>query len=218
MTSLRTFPDGYFVTLEGPEGAGKTTQQAMLVGELRQRGYDVLQIREPGGTLLGERIREILLKRDASLPLCAEAELLLFGASRVQVVQEVILPHLQSGGIVVCDRFIDSTTVYQGSARGLDPGFITEMHRFCTHARLPDLTFLLDLQTQIGFDRVITRDGKAAEDDRFQSEASAFHDRVRSGFLELAREHPLRIRTVQADAPAPAVHAAIMEIFDCALG
>lgn len=218
MTLLRTLPNGYFLTLEGPEGAGKTTQQAMLADQLRRRGYDVLQIREPGGTPLGERIRELLLKRDGALPLCPEAELLLFGASRAQLVQEIILPHLQSGGIVVCDRFIDSTTVYQGGARGLDSDFIMEMHGFCTADRLPDLTFLLDLQTQVGFERVISRDGEAVEDDRFQSEATAFHERVRTGFLELARKHPERIRIVPADAPAPTVHAAIMEILDRAIG
>jgi len=218
VTSLRTLPNGFFVTLEGPEGAGKTTQQTMLADHLRRRGYDVLQIREPGGTPLGERIRELLLKRDAALPLCPEAELLLFGASRVQLVQEIILPHLQSGGVVVCDRCMDSTTVYQGAGRDLDAGFIMKMHAFCMGDRLPDLTFLLDLHTRVGFERVMGRDGHAAEDDRFQSEAVAFHERVRNGFLELARKHPERIRTVQADASPSAVHAAIMEILDRALG
>jgi len=218
VTALPTLPNGFFVTLEGAEGVGKTTQQGMLVDQLERRGYDVLRIREPGGTALGERIRGLLLLRDDAMPLCPEAELLLFGASRAQLVKDTILPHLRAGGVVVCDRFIDSTTVYQGEGRGLALDFIAAMHTFCTSECTPDLTILLDVPTPLGLERVRRRDGEAAAADRFQNEATAFHERVRAGFLALSRQHPERIRTVRADGPAPVVHAAIMETVDRVLG
>ena len=134
---------GLFITFEGPDGSGKSTQLRILAEWLKQQGRQVYLTREPGGTLLAEKIRALLLDKGDE-PVSPEAELLLFGASRAQHVRRVILPFLENGGIVLCDRFLDSTTAYQGYARGLDMTFINQLHHFCVCGRMPDLTFLLD--------------------------------------------------------------------------
>ena len=212
----QTVPGGLFVTLEGPEGAGKSTQAALLETALRKRGYDVLRTREPGGTPLGEKLRRLI--KDPALPqgICDRSELLLFAASRAQLMQAVVLPQLAAGGVVVCDRFADSTTVYQGCARGLPLSFIRRVHAFSIENRWPDLTIVLDLDIEAGFRRKHLAGGEAARLDRIETETRDFHRRVREGFLQLAREEPDRIRVVSAEAPPDAIHQQILELFACA--
>ncbi len=210
--------NGFFVTLEGPEGAGKSTQGRLLAEALRQKGYDVLETREPGGTPLGEQLRHLIKHFGDPESVCPQAELLMFGASRAQLMQNVVLPHLHTGGIVICDRFADSTTVYQGCARELDPAFIEQMHQFTIGNRWPDLTLLLDLHIDTGFRRSHARSGSTAPSDRIEAEPNAFHTAVRNGFLKLAHAHPERIKTVDASASAEVVHQEIMEIVARALG
>jgi len=186
---------GLFITFEGPDGSGKSTQLRLLAEWLEQQNRRVYLTREPGGTRLAENIRDLLLNKTEE-PVSPEAELLLFGASRAQHVRQVILPFLKDGGIVLCDRFLDSTTAYQGYARGLDMAFINQMHQFCVCGRMPDLTFLLDLPLTEGRRRVALRQG--ANLDRMEAEDGDFHQAVREGFLAIARQEPDRVKLIDA--------------------
>lgn len=215
----RTIQGGFFITLEGPEGAGKTTQIGLLERALSHRGFAVKVTREPGGTHLGERLRELIKHFDGPETVTPEAELLMFGASRAQHVRLLILPHLAAGGVVLCDRFADSTTVYQGIARGLDHTFVEAMHRFSIGSRWPDLTFLLDLDVDTGLERARRRQLAApGPTDRIEAESRRFHEAVRQGFLQLAQAEPQRFRVIAATAPPETVHAQIMEGLGRALG
>jgi dTMP kinase len=217
--AVRTIQGGFFITFEGPEGAGKTTQIGLLENVLRGRGFAVTVTREPGGTLLGERLRELIKHFDGPEGVAPEAELLMFGASRAQHLRLLIQPHLAAGGIVLCDRFADSTTVYQGLARGLDRSFIEAMHRFTVGERWPDLTFLLDLEVDAGLERARQRRlATPGPVDRIEAESRPFHEAVRQGFLQLAQANPGRFRIVAAAAPPETVHARILEGLDRALG
>jgi dTMP kinase len=212
----RTQENGFFLTLEGPEGAGKTTQIPLIAAHLRRRGYAVLVAREPGGTRLGEELRSLLKAPPGTHRICDRSEMLLFSASRAQLMDEVILPHLEQGGAVLCDRFADSTTVYQGYARGLDLELIGRVHEFALRGRWPDLTLVLDLEPELGFARRHTETG-GRDTDRIEAEPLAFHRRVRDGFLRLAQAAPDRIRVVDAAQSAADVHAQIREVIDRAL-
>ncbi len=174
-----------FVSLEGPDGVGKTTQVALLVERLQMGGARVVQCREPGGTELGERVRSLLL--DGAVPVGDRAEALLFAAARAQIVDEVIRPALVDGAWVVCDRFIDSSIVYQGIARGLGVEPILAASLFATEGVLPARTLVLH-----GVER------RDAEPDRIESAGAAFHARVEQGFLELGERYPERVRLVDA--------------------
>ncbi len=177
--------DGIFLTFEGPEGAGKTTQIARLADELNARGYSVTRTREPGGDPFGERVRALLLDRDASpVPV---AELLLFAAARAQNVRTVIRPALEAGHVVLCDRFTDSTLAYQGYGRGLPLVAIRTVNAVATEGLIPHRTFLLDLPPHIG----LARQSPDAQD-RLDRETFDFHERVRAGFLEVAAEESER--------------------------
>jgi dTMP kinase len=195
------------VTLEGPDGAGKTTQAALLVDHLRAGGHGVVALREPGGTAVGEQIRALLIDpRRAEL--APRAEMLLFAASRAQLVAEVIAPALARGRIVVCERYVDASLAYQGVARGLGLDVVRTVNEAATGGLRPDLTLLLDLDPETGLRRARaasrrTRpDGSRAEDweggDRMERETAAFHARVREGFLAVARIEPQRIRVIDA--------------------
>jgi dTMP kinase len=191
---------GRFITIEGPEGAGKTTQAARLEAYLAERGVPVLRTREPGGTVLGERIRELLLDPGASRidPL---ADAFLFNAARHQLVVEVIEPALTAGTTVVCARFADSTKAYQGYGGGLPLEDLDRLETVATDGLRPDLTILLDVPVEIGLAR-------KAPDDRTRFETAydlAFHRRVRNGFLAMAVAEPGRFAVVDATAPADAV-------------
>jgi dTMP kinase len=191
---------GRLLTLEGPEGAGKTLMAQRLADALRADGISVILTREPGGTRLGERLRELLLARDAT-PIDPLADALLFNAARAQLVAEVIEPALADGAVVVCARFADSTLAYQGYGAGTDLGTLRGLAAVATGGLGPDATILLDLPPEQGLRR-------KAPDDHTRFEAAFdldFHRRVRAGFLELARLEPARFTVVDADRPVDEV-------------
>ncbi|WP_309573372.1 dTMP kinase [Deinococcus sp.] len=183
---------GLFVTFEGPEGAGKSTQLARLVERLWADGLACTVTREPGGTELGSRVREVLL--DPSLTIDPLPEFLLYSASRAQLVANVIRPALDRGEVVVCDRYADSSLVYQGAGRGLDARLLTDITRAVTGGQMPDLTVLLDLDPVIGLERAARR----GQPDRLEQADLAFHRRVREGFLVLAGLNPSRFLVLDA--------------------
>lgn len=196
-----------FITVEGIEGSGKTTQVALLAAALEKRGYRICVTREPGGTALGVRLREILLHDKLGISRLAELYLIL--ADRAEHVERTLRPALERGEIVLCDRFSDSTLAYQAYGRGLGLDVVRPVEAAARSGLSPGLTFLLDCSPAVGLDRTRRRRG-AAETDRFESEAESFHERVRRGFLELAREAPARIVVVDGRRPVDAVHADIL--------
>jgi len=177
----------FFVTLEGPEGGGKSTQAQRLTDHLKNRGQDVLFTREPGGTEIGDQIRRIIMSLE-NKSMSPEAEFLLFSASRAQVVRELIRPHLKRGGVVVCDRFYDSSLAYQGFGHELDLELLQTITGFVTGGLIPDLTLLLDLTSELGLERR-KQDGRW---NRLDDYDLAFHERVRAGYLQLADAEPER--------------------------
>ena len=181
---------GLFITFEGGEGCGKSTQIAALKARLEDMGKTVVQTREPGGTALGESLRNLLQYDDAGQGMSPEAELLLFAASRAQHVRELIAPAIAQGQIVLSDRFLDSTTVYQGVARAIDSKKVDTGNQLAIGDTIPDLTILIDLPPEIGLARVHARsDGKL---DRMENEAIEFFQAVRQGYLDLAMSEPKR--------------------------
>jgi len=206
---------GKFITLEGPEGSGKSTQAKRLIQQLVEHRIDAIYTREPGGTALGEEIRTILQHNQAKETPCERAELLLFAASRNQLVEKVIRPHLEKGIWVICDRFIDSTTAYQGFGRGLAVQEVQAINHFTVHNLLPDLTLLLDLDISVGFERITQRYAAPGESvDRFEQEKPSFHKRVREGYLTLAKEEPERFRIVNAAQEPNTVFSDIWKIVE----
>jgi dTMP kinase len=191
---------GKFITFEGPEGSGKSTQIKLLVEKLKEQGVSTVCTREPGGTATGEQIRNLLQHDAAGEPLCDRAELLLFTASRAQLMDRVILPALEQGDWAVSDRFIDSTMAYQGFARGMDIETLDSVNDFAIYGRKPDLTILLDLDIEAGFGRLEKRYSNSEEShDRFEREARDFHHRVRDGYHKLAGREPSRFCVINAD-------------------
>ena len=212
-------PRGKFITLEGPEGSGKSTHARLLVAQLQDGGYSVIIAREPGGTPVGEAVRRLLQHDASGEGMAAEAELFLFMASRAQLVRQVISPALAEGVCVVCDRFADSTTAYQGYARGCDVETILVLNDLATGGLVPDLTILLDMDVKAGFERLQQRNlCRGMEKDRIERETLGFHERVRSGYLELARRWPQRIRVVDAARDADAVQSDIWELAQHVIG
>jgi len=184
---------GLFITFEGIEGCGKSTQATLLAKRLEAEGRKVVVTREPGGTVTGEQIRSIVLD-PANTGIKPVTELLLYAASRAQHVDELIRPALASGAIVVCDRFADSTMAYQGAGRALERGCIQQAHDLATHGTWPDLTILLDLPAEAGLERARAM----RELDRIEAEPLAFHRAVRNEFLRIAEHDPIRVRTIDA--------------------
>lgn len=182
---------GKLITIEGPEGSGKSTQSKLLCDFLRRKGYKVLHTREPGGTKISEAIREILLNKE-NKDMTSVCELFLFLASRAQIVDEVIIPALKKGYAVVCDRFQDATVAYQGYGAGLDLKLIERAGRLATQGLKPDITILLDISTKIGLCR-------AGKKDRVELKPSEFHKRVRRGYLALAKKEPKRIVLIRVN-------------------
>ena len=192
-------PKGYFITFEGPEGAGKSTQINLLADYFKEQGKDVIVTREPGGTYVGEEIRRLVKEVKGEEAVCDEAELLLFTASRAQLMQKVIVPHLEKGGVVICDRFADSTTAYQGHARGWSLELINDMHQIAVGDNWPDVTILLDLEFADSVKRRLSREAKnESEQDRLEEEPDQFHLNVRNGFLDIAKNNPDRVKVVSA--------------------
>lgn len=191
--------NGKFITFEGPEGGGKSTHIKRLAARLQSLGYEVLLTREPGGTPTGEAIRGILQHEQSGEGICPEAELLLFEASRAQLVQTVILPALKRGVWVLCDRFIDSTTAYQGYGRGFDLETISLLNTYAMGPCLPDLTIIMEVDVKTGRERLAQRNlDLNTTSDRIEREATDFHERVHGGFLDLAKRWPDRIKVVNA--------------------
>jgi len=210
---------GRFISFEGPEGAGKTSQIRLLTVHLESRGISVVLAREPGGTATGETIRNILQHDAAGEAISPEAELLLFEASRAQLVRRVIEPALAAGKWVVSDRFVDSTTAYQGYGRELDLDTVLRIHKFAVGTTMPDLTILMDIDVSAGMARLHRRNAAAGDRaDRIERENIGFHEKVRSGYLELARRYPDRIVTVDASRKPDQVAADVIRIVRERLG
>jgi dTMP kinase len=211
---------GRFITLEGPEGSGKTTAARHLASWLRDRGVATVLTQEPGGTPLGEEVRRIVLHmRGMSDDLDPRADALLYAAGRAQHVARVIRPALERGEWVVCARFIDSSLAYQGAGYGNDPGELRRLQDFATGGLRPDLTILLDVPVDIGLERTRRRN----EWNRFEdTEEAAFFERVRSAYLRMAAEEPDRFRIVDGagsvDASDEAIRGVVAEAFDLARG
>lgn len=193
---------GLFITLEGPEGAGKSTNRDYLAERLRSAGCEVVLTREPGGTPLAERIRELLLA-PSDEPMAVDTELLLVFAARAQHLAQVIRPALAAGKVVLCDRFTDATYAYQGGGRGLPQERIAQLEAFVQGDLRPDLTLVFDLPVEVGLARALAR-GRL---DRFEQEAQAFFEAVRHTYLERARLAPERYRVLDAAQPLVAVQA-----------
>ena len=184
---------GFFITVEGPDGAGKTTQVKAIVEALQNKGYDVLVTREPGGTPISDKIREIILS-PTHREMADATEVLLYAAARAQHVHEVIRPALEDGKIVICDRYVDASVAYQGYGLGVPTQKVSHINRFATGGLTPDRTYLLDVPVQEGKNRLQARN----ELDRIEQKGEAYHERVRAGFLELAEQSPERFRVVNA--------------------
>lgn len=197
-----TMRDALFITFEGIEGCGKSTQIRLLEGHLQKRGLPVLRTREPGGTPVGEKIRQVLLNRDFK-EMGPVTELLLYAAARAQHIDQVIRPALQAGKTVLCDRYADATEAYQGYARGLDKTLLKMLHKIAAGNLKPDLTFLLDCPVELGLARVRERN-------RFEEEAAAFHEKVRQGYLHVARGEPKRIKVIDAGGSVETIHRKII--------
>lgn len=205
---------GAFISFEGSEGCGKSTQIHRLAERLRQRGYRVLLTREPGGTEIGEQLRHLLQFSKAGHAMAPETELLLFTASRAQLVREVLSPALAEGTVVLADRFLDSTTVYQGVARRLEAAQVDAINRFAVGDVLPDITFVLDLDPEQAHRRILQR---APTLDRMESQPRPFYEAVRNGYLALARENPARVRLLDGAEPIETIASKIWEQLDSIL-
>jgi dTMP kinase len=201
-----------FITLEGLDGSGKTTQFQPLVSWLSAAGHKVLALREPGGTEIGERIRDVLHDHRHS-DMDARAELMLYCASRAQLMAGRILPHLEQGGIVVCDRFADSTLAYQGFGRGLDVVFLRQLLDFVTRGRWPDLTIYFDIDAGAS----LRRRAQGGEWNRMDAESEAFYRRVQAGYARLIADEPSRWARVDASMSVDAVGAAVRQCVAAAL-
>ncbi len=202
---------GWFITFEGIDGSGKTTQFRMLGSWLRDRGEEAIETVEPGGTAIGRQIRKILLD-PANAGIQPRAELLLYFASRAQNVEEVIRPALDAGRIVLCDRFTDSTLVYQGSGRGIDTSVVLDLDRIACRGLKPDVTFLIDIDLETSLTRAKRRNDRVGQSEsRIDEESAAFHERVRQGYLALAESEPERFRTIDGRGAIGEVGALIRE-------
>lgn len=197
---------GRFITVEGIEGVGKTTQLAFIESELMKCGHDVVLTREPGGTGLGEAIREILLN-EKDLRIAGRTELLLIFSARLQHLEEVIRPALESGKTVLCDRFTDATYAYQGGGRGIPREEIALLEQFVQKGLRPDHTIVFDVPVEVG----LARANKRGEADRFESETVAFFEKVRQCYLMRAMDEPERVHVINTDRPVAAVHEDIVK-------
>ena len=187
-------PVGKLISFEGSEGSGKSTQIARLAGHIQKAGREVVATREPGGTEIGEQIRNIIVHNSKGDEMCPETELLLFTAARAQVVREVIAPALARGAIVLSDRYLDSSTVYQGIARNLAPGPVSDINQFAVGNVMPDLTVVIDVPTEVSLARIRQRASDLP--DRMERENIAFYTKVREGYLLLAQQWPQRVIVV----------------------
>ncbi|NGO53182.1 dTMP kinase [Allomesorhizobium camelthorni] len=198
---------GFFISFEGGEGAGKSTQIARLAAKLRAKGYDLVVTREPGGSPGAEAVRHVILS-GAAEPFGPEMEALLFAAARSDHVEQLIAPAIARGSIVLCDRFLDSSRVYQGGSGDLDPGFMTALERVAVNGTIPDLTLIFDIDPAEGLKRANVRRGDDTPD-RFEKETLAVHERRREAFLAIARSEPERCVVIDASASPDEVEDAV---------
>ena len=203
---------GLFITFEGSEGCGKSTHMARLRDYLTACGYECVCTREPGGSPLSEKIRELLLFAKEGNTMNSRTEILLFEAARSQHVSETILPALEAGKCVLCDRFFDSTTAYQGAARCIDADSVSWLNKFATNTLDPDITIILDLPVSEGLKRANKRD--CNKTDRMGSQSSEFYERVRASFLDLAKQNPHRFTVISAMGTKDETFAKIKECVD----
>ncbi|MBP5179963.1 MAG: dTMP kinase [Clostridiales bacterium] len=196
---------GLFITFEGIDGCGKSTQLELLKEDFRKEGLDFIEVREPGGTAVGEKIRNILLDRQND-SMTRMAELLLFEAARAQITEEVIIPALESGKHVICDRFYDSTSAYQGYANKMGRDLTDFLNVKATSGVSPDLTFLLDIDPRTAYERRTGRDG---EEDRIEMMGLSYQEKVREGYIELSKEEDKRIRVIDATKTREQIYAEI---------
>ena len=200
---------GRFITVEGTEGVGKSTNMAFIESWLKESGKELVITREPGGTVLGEKLRGVLLDAKEQ-SMCDDTELLLMFAARAQHLQEVILPALESGKWVLCDRFTDSTYAYQGGGRGIELSRIAELEQWVQGDRRPDMTIILDLPVAIGLERA----GKRSAPDRFELEKHGFFNNVRDAFLARAIENPKRYAVIDASPALDQVQQSIQSVLE----
>lgn len=197
---------GIFITMEGPDGSGKTTQIELLKAYLEKKGYDIVITREPGGTVISEAIRSIILNKEYQ-EMSHMTELLLYASARSQLVNQVIKPALEAGKAVICDRFVESSAVYQGIGRGLGVSTVYEVNNYALGEVKPELTIFMDLDAEQG----IKRKENQTELDRMESEDLSFHERVVEGYRQLAQLYPERIFPVDATLPIDEIHSIIVE-------
>jgi dTMP kinase len=191
---LKQKPSGKMISFEGSEGSGKSTQIARLASRLQKLGYDVVTVREPGGTEIGEQIRNIIVHNSKGDEMCAETELLLFTAARAQLVREVIAPALTRGALVLSDRFLDSSTVYQGIGRNLAMDPVQQINRFAVGNVMPDLTLVIDVPMEVSLARIRQRASDIP--DRMERENIGFYKKIREGYLVLAKSMPERLAVI----------------------
>jgi dTMP kinase len=203
---------GLFITVEGTDGSGKTTQMGFISEYLKNAGYDVVLTREPGGTRISEKIRSIILEPDHT-EMGSITELLLYSAARAQLVHEVIRPSLEKGIMVVCDRYVDSTYAYQGYGRGLDSGLLEDISDIAVGGLMPDVTLFFDLDPETALKRRLA----ATQSDRIENEQLEFHKRVHCGYERLAEKYPERIKRIDADRTAGCIWAEVRIIMDAIL-
>ncbi len=215
-TKAQPLANGFFITFEGGEGAGKSTQVKRLAAKLRAKKYDVVVTREPGGSPGAEAVRHVLLS-GAAEPFGPGMEALLFAAARSDHVEQVIRPAVARGAIVLCDRFMDSSRVYQGVTGGLDPAFMRVLERVAINGMVPDLTLILDIDAAEGLRRATARRAAADGPDRFEKETLSIHQRRREAFLAIARAEPERCKVIDAAANADVVEDAITDSVFAAL-
>lgn len=195
-----------FITFEGIDGSGKSTQMDLAVKYLESKGLECIKTRDPGGTDLGCKIREILLNYDGDVaPLC---ELFLYLADRAQHVKQKIMPALEHGKVVLCDRYVDSTMAYQGYARGLGVEQILELNNIVAKSLMPKLTFIFDISTELSMQRV------GGEKDRLESESESFHQKVRDGYLDLAKKFPERIVVIDASRSIEEINKDVIQVLE----
>ena len=202
---------GQFITFEGIDGCGKSTQISLLEQKLKKNNIPYLLTREPGGSILGQDIRKKLLDPDYSDPPMARAEMLLFLADRAQHVEKIILPSLKKGICVISDRYTDSTLVYQGYARGIDINDLKELNRIATDALLPNRTIVFDLSAEAGALRVENATEEFKKADRLESENEQFRKKIRQGYIELAKDEPNRIQIINADNTPEQIHKEVCQ-------
>ena len=207
---LKSKPPGKLISFEGPEGSGKSTQISRLAAHFQKTGREVVTTREPGGTEIGEQIRNIIVHNSKGDEMCAETELLLFTAARAQVVREVIAPALVRGAVVLTDRYLDSSTVYQGIGRNLAADPVSQINRFAVGNVMPDLTLVIDVPTEVGLARIRQRASDLP--DRMERENIAFFKKIREGYLFLAKSMPDRVVVIDGTLSPDAIEKKIWAV------